>query len=372
MSRSPTFLAIDPDFIKDVMIKDFQYFSDRGNTLNFIVCFYSFNLLGLSVNEKSDPLSAHLFNLGGWRWRVLRMKLTPTFTSGKMRQMYNTMADCALGLEKLLESPAKNNEIIEIKGKLYKKFISILIIEFSEPLAQFTTDIIGTCAFGLQMNAMDSKESEFRSMGRSIFKPSYYVIFLRFFFSSFPFLTRFFSFTVVSKEISKFFIRVVEETVNERKEKGIVRNDMMQLMMEIQKQGPIVDEEAKYESSNYAPTDNQGRQVLGITFLISFCPWNYFLISFIELDNKLLAAQAFVFFLAGFETSSTTMSFALYELARNPDVQDKLAQEIQETLAKNDGKFNYDAIQEMKYLDMVISGMLNLKILVKIKITFFF
>jgi len=74
------------------------------------------------------------------------------------------------------------------------------------------------------------------------------------------------------------------------------------------------------------------------------------------LDNKLLAAQAFVFFLAGFETSSTTMGFALYELARNPDIQEKLAQEIKQSVAKDNGKITYDSLQEMKYLDMVVSG----------------
>lgn len=72
--------------------------------------------LGLTFDEKDEPLSAHLFVLGGWRWRALRMKLSPTFTSGKMKMMYGVMAECAEGLEKLLAKPARNEEVLEIKG----------------------------------------------------------------------------------------------------------------------------------------------------------------------------------------------------------------------------------------------------------------
>lgn len=53
------------------------------------------------------------------------------------------------------------------------------------------------------------------------------------------------------------------------------------------------------------------------------------------------------------------MSFALYELALNPDIQDKLADEIREKLSQNDDKLTYDLIQEMTYLDMVVSETLR-------------
>jgi cytochrome P450 len=69
-----------------------------------------------------------------------------------------------------------------------------------------------------------------------------------------------------------------------------------------------------------------------------------------------LAAQAFVFFLAGFETSSTTMTFCLYELSLHQDIQDRLREEIDVVLQKHEGKLAYEGIQEMKYLDKVVSG----------------
>ena len=58
----------------------------------------------------------------------------------------------------------------------------------------------------------------------------------------------------------------------------------------------------------------------------------------------------------GFETSSATMTFALYELALNPDTQDTLREEIKTVLARHANKITYDAVNEMKYLQMVLDG----------------
>ena len=69
-----------------------------------------------------------------------------------------------------------------------------------------------------------------------------------------------------------------------------------------------------------------------------------------------LAAQAFVFFAAGFETSSTTMTFCLYELSLHQDIQYRLREETDDVVQKLDGKLTYEGIQEMEYLDKVVSG----------------
>jgi cytochrome P450 family 6 len=74
-----------------------------------------------------------------------------------------------------------------------------------------------------------------------------------------------------------------------------------------------------------------------------------------------LAAQAFVFFLGGYETSSTTMTFCVYELALHQDIQDRLREEIDDVLQKHDGKLTYEGIQQMEYLDKVVSGKQFLK-----------
>lgn len=75
-----------------------------------------------------------------------------------------------------------------------------------------------------------------------------------------------------------------------------------------------------------------------------------------QLSLNECAAQAFIFFLAGFETSSTAMSFCLYELAKNPICQAKVHQEIDDTLRKFNGQCSFEAIHEMKYLEHCIDG----------------
>jgi len=66
-----------------------------------------------------------------------------------------------------------------------------------------------------------------------------------------------------------------------------------------------------------------------------------------------------LFFLAGFDTASTLLSFATHLLATHPDVQSRLQEEIDMTLNKDGGNLTYEAVHGMKYLDMVVSGMVQ-------------
>jgi cytochrome P450 family 6 len=76
-----------------------------------------------------------------------------------------------------------------------------------------------------------------------------------------------------------------------------------------------------------------------------------------------ITAQVIVFFTGGFETTSTTMSFCLYELAKNKSVQVRLRSELDAVLSQHGGNITYEAVNEMKYLDAVISGEAHIFIL---------
>lgn len=67
-------------------------------------------------------------------------------------------------------------------------------------------------------------------------------------------------------------------------------------------------------------------------------------------------------FVEGYETSSTVLGFAIYEMARNPDIQKCLHAEITEVLAKYYGECTFEALQEMEYLDNVIHETMRLNV----------
>lgn len=63
-----------------------------------------------------------------------------------------------------------------------------------------------------------------------------------------------------------------------------------------------------------------------------------------------------------FLQSSGVLGFAIYELAQNSDIQERLYEEITDVLAKYDGKFTFEALQEMEYLDNIIYETMRLDV----------
>jgi cytochrome P450 family 6 len=50
----------------------------------------------------------------------------------------------------------------------------------------------------------------------------------------------------------------------------------------------------------------------------------------------------------------------MYDLACNPNVQERLREEVDSVMDRHNGQLNLDTIQEMEYLDMVVQGNTNL------------
>lgn len=73
-----------------------------------------------------------------------------------------------------------------------------------------------------------------------------------------------------------------------------------------------------------------------------------------------LCAQAFVFFVAGFETSSAAMTFCLYELAINQEIQDKLRFEIKKTIEKCNDEIEYENILQQIVLIRIAENDYNI------------
>lgn len=74
-----------------------------------------------------------------------------------------------------------------------------------------------------------------------------------------------------------------------------------------------------------------------------------------------IAAQALVFFTAGFEFVATLLSFTTLLLAVHQDIQQQVKDEIDEVLAEHGGQVTYEAVQRMRCLDNVVSGRQNME-----------
>ena len=221
----PMFVFRDPDIIKNVLVKDFMSFHDHG----------------IFIDEEIEPLTGHLFSLEGSRWKNLRVKLSPTFTSGKMKRMFQILVDCGLELGSILEKCASNEEVIEIK----------------DIMARYSTDIISSAAFGIQCNCLKNPDAEFRQWGRKFFKPTFRNAITGFFGQFFPSVLRVLKLGPIDPKVSKYFRSMFQDTVNYREGNNITRNDFMQLLIQIKNKVNIDDENETLDMNGYGNMENK-------------------------------------------------------------------------------------------------------------------
>lgn len=284
--NKPVLLVLSPNFAKTILVRDFQYFTNRG----------------VYYDRIGDPLSANLFFIENGEWKSLRTKMTKTFTMGKIRLMFNPL--CTVG-EKLIDSllPAVDSD-----GT---------VTEITEFLFRYNTDVIGSCAFGIECNTIGSTSSEFRTVGKKMLQFTRIKLFKLYVAMLFRNEARALGFKLVDADVSRFITKVVREAIQFRKENtNLVFNDFLQLMID------LLEENSED----------------------------------IQLTVDEIAANVFVFFFAGFETSSTAMAYCLYELALNPDIQQRARDEISMVNRKHDGTITYAGMTDMIYLEQVING----------------
>lgn len=70
--------------------------------------------------------------------------------------------------------------------------------------------------------------------------------------------------------------------------------------------------------------------------------------------------NVFLFMLAGFETTSTFLAYSTYVLAKHPDVQEKLQEEIDSIRTDNNQALDYDLIVDMAYMDLFVREVLRM------------
>uniref|UniRef100_A0A8D8JY63 Probable cytochrome P450 9f2 n=3 Tax=Culex pipiens TaxID=7175 RepID=A0A8D8JY63_CULPI len=322
----PAFIVRDPEVIKKIGVKDFDYFMEHTPI-------FSPSKTDADDDNSQSLFGNSLFALRGQKWRDMRATLSPAFTGSKMRHMFDLVAECGVSLKEFLLKESKTGKRMEY--------------EMKDTFSRFGTDVIATVAFGLKVDSMREQDNEFFTKGKKMLdvkSPKVLIKFLTV--VAFPWLARKLDIDLVDGKLATYFRGVLTGHMKQREAHGIVRNDMINILMEVQK-GALRHNAEEHETKDAGFATVEESSVGKSTH------------SRVWTESELIA-QCFLFFFAGFDTVSSGMSFLAYELALSPEVQDRLYQEIMETDQSLAGKpLNYDTLQKMEYLDMVVSEALR-------------
>ncbi|GJQ64932.1 putative heme binding protein [Trypoxylus dichotomus] len=277
---APVLVIADPEYNKHVLLKNFS----------------DFHIRGLYSNKKDQPISVNMATSEGEDWRKLRTNLSPTFTTAKMKIMFDLTVEIAKQMGASFGEHAMKKIPVNVGFCAYC----------------YVTDTIGTCSFGLDVNSF--RDSAFCSSIRKLVRDSFGFIKMSFC-MAFPEFANFLGIPLYNEKQIEYFCNLVDDTMKNRRESKNKRNDLLQIILDLQNENVINDIESK-----------------------GFC---------------------MLFLLAGFEPTGSALTFALFELAVNEDVQNKLRDEIHYVLNHYNDKVTYEAVYNMKYLDMIICEVLR-------------
>ncbi|XP_020602326.1 cytochrome P450 3A24-like [Orbicella faveolata] len=244
------------------------------------------------------PFNKNVFHSQGNSWKRIRNILTPTFSAGKMKLMVPLMEKSCDTLMEKLEKIADSGESVDML----------------DWFSQLTFEVILSTAFGVDANIQMGENTEMLQKAQAIFRIPLIVRQIE----RLPFGTLLFSVLgAIFGNQPTYFLGIVDEIIKTRRQQGLMgRKDLLQLMMT-----------AKDETT-----------VEGVS----------------RLTDEEIVAQSVFFLLAGYETSSNTLSFTAYFLATNPDVQEKLRADIKDAMESNTDISLYDLTHSIEYLDCVI------------------
>jgi cytochrome P450 len=304
----------DPHLIKHILIKDFDHFVDRRD-FNF---------------PKKDKFFGKMIPiLKGDGWKGLRSKISPTFTTGKIKRMFQLMNASGKRFVSYLEQESTSSEGGEI--------------ELGDAYSKLTMDVIATATCGIDSQAFDSREpSFFQKMGNKLrFQFSGFALLRFIFMAMFPKVADFFGMSFFGEDVQDFFTKAVKSSIKHREgTTGEKRDDFIQLMLEA-RANQLKPEEIELSQFEKDAIIESGSA------------------SAVQLDDDTIVANCVMFIAAGFDTTQSLMLFSAYVLALHPEVQDKLRAEIDTVLEETDGEITYDGLHKMEYLDMVINGESN-------------
>lgn len=220
--RKHDYIVSDPDYVKQITIKDMEYFMDHHNFLNANV---------------DTVLEKILIFLRGSQWKNMRTQLSPIFTSSKMKLMFHILADdCKDFTDYFKEQYEKNGRII---------------IDAKDTFSRLTMNGISHSVFGLQSNCLRDENEETYKIGRKIIDPNATLNLKLVFGNLFPTLYKFLGMRLLTEKSVEFGRQITVEAMKYRERNNIVRADVLQLLMEANK-GQLKYEESQEETANFS------------------------------------------------------------------------------------------------------------------------
>nr|AEB77682.1 cytochrome P450 [Aedes albopictus]AEF79986.1 cytochrome P450 [Aedes albopictus] len=267
--------------------------------------FNHFHDRGVYCNEEHDPFSASLFSLPGKRWRNLRNKLTPLFTGGQLRGMMPTILEVGDKLQKYLEPAAEREEVLEIR----------------DIVSRFVLEIIATVFFGFEANCIKDRDDAFSRVLREAQRQKFATNFRAAAVFVCPGLLKYTGISSLEPQVKDFVSGIVTKQIEHREKSGVTRKDFIQQLIDLRRE----------DGQDQAP----------------------------KLSIEQCAANVFLFYVAGSETSTGTITFTMHELSHHADVMQKLQAEIDDALVKSNGQITYDIVNQMQYLDLCVKETLR-------------
>ncbi|RZC38640.1 p450 domain containing protein [Asbolus verrucosus] len=201
ISGKPALLVREPEFVKNITVKDFGHFVDND-----------------SFDKKLDPiLGRHPFFLKGDEWKQSRA--LACFTASKMKSIFPLIQE---NCRQFVDYIRNQEDAFSSKG-----------IEAKSLCLKYTLKNVTSCAFGVESNTFGDPDDEFLYLAKRILHPSTKQAIKAFFLKIFPSLFTILSVKFIPKDVEDKLQNIVSETLNYRAKHSVVRNDFLYTLANI-------------------------------------------------------------------------------------------------------------------------------------------
>ena len=303
VGNSPSLMVSDPKMIREICIKEFSTFTNRSELI-----------------RPPDSWRDSLISATGDHWKFLRRVINPAFSKGKIKNMSPILETCLETFFECLDEQLKRTDTLDLQ----KMFTAL------------SMDFICRAAFGIDVDAQRDPNDTFVKTAYKLLDikmGANPLILLNFIFPEFKTIQGWIGVTFQNNEASDFLVTALEKAIADRRadENKHAYNDLLALMINTNRTA-----ENKEDSCSELSTGSEKRPLT---------------------DGEILSNAA-AFFLAGHDSTASLLTWIAYSLATNDHIQDKLIAEIDSELKGE--KPTYDSVNQLEYLEMVVSETLRL------------